>query len=391
MMKPIVLSSGNRLDVNCPADIGKMNADRTKVRQSLLNLVGNGLKFTPAGGREPECGVRADRDGAGWLSFVEAHDTGIGMTPEQISRLFQVFSQADPKTSVRNSAAPDWVWPSAAGSAASSGRRHHRLQRAGQRVGFHNQPAAPHENARKAISRSLKNLRYRCLETPAGGDIVLVVDDDPIARDLMRRGRCRLTGIRSCCLGRRRRMPSPGTSNPADGRHALDLMMPRMDGWAVLAAMKADPGLKDIPVVVVTIFWTKRPRSGAPSPPAPKRHVSEQAARPGIAQRTIGQVPAAKARQEIPARSWSLKTSRIHADHAIGHIRLAQARLARRRGRRRTYRTLEPRRRANAVRVIVLDLMMPDIDGFDFVTEFQKSGGWKRERCADCRADGHQH
>jgi signal transduction histidine kinase len=90
---PLVDKNRNRLVVAGDGGTGLVRADRMKLRQSLLNLLSNAAKFTEAG--TISLGVlRSD----GWIRFTVT-DTGIGMTPEQMGRLFQEFTQADPSTS----------------------------------------------------------------------------------------------------------------------------------------------------------------------------------------------------------------------------------------------------------------------------------------------------
>jgi PAS domain S-box-containing protein len=96
--RPLVDKNRNRLDLLVPDDIGTMRADRTKVRQMLLNLISNACKFTEAGvitvAGEREPGA----DGSGeWVMF-HVSDTGIGMTPDQMDRLFEAFAQAEAST-----------------------------------------------------------------------------------------------------------------------------------------------------------------------------------------------------------------------------------------------------------------------------------------------------
>ena len=96
-IRPLVEKNQNLLEVNCPADIGTIHADLTRVRQILFNLLSNAAKFTQHGrvGLEVFPLRLAGKD---WIEFAVA-DTGIGLTPEQQRRLFQSFSQADPSTS----------------------------------------------------------------------------------------------------------------------------------------------------------------------------------------------------------------------------------------------------------------------------------------------------
>src|SRR5690606_111787 len=88
--------NANRLIVDCPDDPGMIRADSMRVRQILLNLLGNACKFTHEGTitLHVDAETRHDRDG---LTFTVA-DTGIGMTPEQMTHLFEEFSQAERST-----------------------------------------------------------------------------------------------------------------------------------------------------------------------------------------------------------------------------------------------------------------------------------------------------
>jgi signal transduction histidine kinase len=102
-VQPLVTKKANRLEVICPADIGVMKADQTKVRQTLFNLLSNASKFTENGVIKLE--VRSQKSDVSFpfnsqpsiINFAVT-DTGIGMTPEQLAKLFQAFEQADVST-----------------------------------------------------------------------------------------------------------------------------------------------------------------------------------------------------------------------------------------------------------------------------------------------------
>ena len=91
----LVRRKGNILVLDVGEGLGDMRSDVIKLRQCLFNLLSNAAKFTEGG----RITLRV-RQEAGWMSFVVA-DTGIGMTPEQMGRLFQRFSQADESTTRR--------------------------------------------------------------------------------------------------------------------------------------------------------------------------------------------------------------------------------------------------------------------------------------------------
>jgi signal transduction histidine kinase len=117
-VQPLIAKKSNKLEVNCPADLGAMHADQTKVRQTLFNLLSNASKFTERGVIRLSVSEKVSE----WVSEefatkpTPAHsptdplthprllvfsvsDTGIGMTPEQLGKLFQAFEQAESSTS----------------------------------------------------------------------------------------------------------------------------------------------------------------------------------------------------------------------------------------------------------------------------------------------------
>src|SRR5579862_3113890 len=90
-IRPLVMANKNTLRVQCPEDLGTMHADIAKTRQSLFNLLSNAAKFTKSGAISLEVSreIMEDRE---WIWF-RVSDTGIGMTPDQLVKLFQTFSQ----------------------------------------------------------------------------------------------------------------------------------------------------------------------------------------------------------------------------------------------------------------------------------------------------------
>jgi signal transduction histidine kinase len=117
-VQPLVAKKSNKLEVNCPADIGTMHADQTKVRQTLFNLLSNASKFTERGvirlsvsekvsewvseefaTKLPPAHSPTDPLTHSRLLVFSVSDTGIGMTPEQLGKLYQAFEQAESSTS----------------------------------------------------------------------------------------------------------------------------------------------------------------------------------------------------------------------------------------------------------------------------------------------------
>jgi signal transduction histidine kinase len=95
-IEPLAAKNGNRVAVSCDAAIGSLHADQMRLRQALLNLMSNANKFTERGTITVDA-RQAQENGRDWVTIAVA-DTGIGMTPEQMGKLFQEFSQADAST-----------------------------------------------------------------------------------------------------------------------------------------------------------------------------------------------------------------------------------------------------------------------------------------------------
>jgi signal transduction histidine kinase len=95
-IEPMATKNGNRLVIDCAADLGTIHADQTRVRQSLLNLASNANKFTEKG-TVTIAAHQGQENGRDWIMIAVA-DTGIGMTAEQMGKLFQEFSQASSAT-----------------------------------------------------------------------------------------------------------------------------------------------------------------------------------------------------------------------------------------------------------------------------------------------------
>lgn len=98
LAQPLAARNGNQLEVELPASSVELEVDGTRLRQILLNLLGNAAKFTREG-RIRLTLERVDSGGGARLEF-RVEDTGIGLTPEQLGRLFQPFVQATAGTSL---------------------------------------------------------------------------------------------------------------------------------------------------------------------------------------------------------------------------------------------------------------------------------------------------
>ncbi len=258
-VKPLLEKNGNRIELDCPSAIGTMRADLTKVRQCLLNLLSNASKFTDHGCVTLQVAVAWD--GAAERLRIAVSDTGIGMTEAQMARLFQSFSQADSSTTRRyggtglglaisrqfaRQMGGDITVTSEPGRGSTFTLELPREVRSEAAEAAGSLPVAPAPVA--LPPRGPSSLAPAVIVRGT----VLAIDDDADARELIRRYleregfRVELAadGAQGLELARRLR-PDLIT---------LDVMMPGMDGWAVLSSLKADPELALIPVVMMTML-----------------------------------------------------------------------------------------------------------------------------------------
>jgi signal transduction histidine kinase len=95
-IEPLAAKNGNQVAVSCDGELGTMHADQMRLRQALLNLMSNANKFTERGTITIDA-RQGQENGRDWITLAVT-DTGIGMTAEQLGKLFQEFSQASSAT-----------------------------------------------------------------------------------------------------------------------------------------------------------------------------------------------------------------------------------------------------------------------------------------------------
>ncbi|KQT69047.1 MULTISPECIES: response regulator [unclassified Aureimonas] len=245
----LIAKKHNTLVVEHDGTLGAMHSDQTKIRQCLLNLLSNASKFTENGTIRlvAERSFDGQRD---WI-MLAVTDSGIGMTPDQVERLFERFAQADETTTRKFGGT---------GLGLAITRAFCRLL--GGDIGVASVegegttftiriPAVVEEGQDEPIAPTGGDAT---LPGPAG--TVLAIDDDPHARDLVTRFLTR--------EGFSVRTASDGVAGLEMARAIvpdvilLDVTMPKKDGWSVLTELKADPVLSSVPVVMVSSLDEKR-------------------------------------------------------------------------------------------------------------------------------------
>jgi signal transduction histidine kinase/CheY-like chemotaxis protein len=358
-VRPVVEKKSNTLHVDCPADLGVLHADPTRVRQCLFNLLGNAGKFTENG----SVGLTVRREivtGREQVLF-EVRDTGIGMTPEQMRKLFRAFTQADASTTRKFG-----------GTGLGLAISRKLAQMMGGTIDVDSEPGRG-----STFTLRLPAFVARQEEVPddppsvaprssapasPGQPTVLVVDDDAAARDLLQRY-LTAEGFRVVTV-------TTGTDVLRVAHEVrpqaitLDVMLPDRDGWSVLSALKADPDLADIPVVMLTIVddrnlgsalgaadYLVKPLEREQLVRTLKKHCRSAAAGPAL---VAEDDPATREmlRRILEKDGWSV------VEAATGREALA---------------CVERQRPS----LILLDLMMPDMDGFEFLAELGQHPEWR--------------
>ena len=358
-VQPAIAKNGNRLVVKVDPDLGSMHADLTKVRQVLFNLLSNASKFTRQG-QVTLSGSRCQVDGANWCQF-RVSDTGIGMTAEQMQGLFRPFSQADASTAREYG-----------GTGLGLAITRHCCQMMGGDVTLESRvdegstftvklPALVVNHEGETVgSETDKPRNDKPVEETA--PLVLVIDDDPSVHDLMERHLAQEGFHMAAAQNGEDGLRLARTHHPA--LITLDVMMPKMDGWAVLRALKNDPETADIPVVMLTIVDDKNLGYAL--------GVSEYLTKP------------------IPKERLSRLLEKHRSSPSAGRVLLVEddpdtRQMLRRNLENEGWQVSEaPNGRVGLERMsmqpadlVLLDLMMPEMDGFEFLDAIRHNDLWR--------------
>ena len=350
----------NQLFLECSAEIGMVRCDSMRLRQVLLNLLGNACKFTKDGAVHLR--VARTRDiGREWIEFAVS-DSGIGMTEEQLARLFQEFAQADASTTrqfggsglglaITRRLCQMMGGDVTATSSLGKGSNFSVRLPADSGVAMPLEEAPTEPTYRRTIDGG-----------GASRDVVLVIDDDPTARELItthlheegyavQTASCGIDGLK---LAR--------DLHPA--AITLDILLPDIDGWTVLAALKGDPTLADIPVIIVTIVDEQRRgmtlgAAGFLTKPIDRHRLLGIMTPYRVTERTStvlivddDEEHRQLVRTILEAQGWVVREA---ANGRLALDALASA----------------------LPDIVLLDLMMPEMDGFQVVATLQDNPAWR--------------
>src|SRR6266487_2083541 len=341
----------NRLVLDAQANLGQLTVDPMRLRQILLNLLSNACKFTKQG--EVKLRVKRVVDGRNWIEIAVA-DTGIGMTPEQQAKLFEEFTQADSSTARQ--------YGGTGLGLAITRKLAHMM---GGDVTVASEPGKGSVFTVRlpggADSQARSSTGSDGRRSPTAG-CVLVIDDDATARELIAdhlkaEGFSVVTaagGVEGLKLAKKLR-PTAIT---------LDVMMPDLDGWSVLAALRQDPELADIPVIMVTIVDEHRRgialgAAGYLTKPIDRERLHQ------LVTRFRAPVP--------PTCVLLVEDDAIQRERMRGWLEGPQWTVREAENGREALKRLQE----GKPDVILLDLMMPEMDGFAVVAALQKEADWR--------------
>jgi adenylate cyclase len=354
----LAAKNANRIVVECDPATKSIHADQMRVRQALLNLVSNANKFTERG----TVTIRARRreiNGREWIEIAVA-DTGIGMTPAQMEKLFQEFSQADSSTTRKYG-----------GTGLGLAISQRFCQMMGGDISVQSEPGrgstftirlpANIIGIDAAAAAPEATPWSRTTATSHDAPLIVVADDDPTGREVVARFLEREGFSVALADGGREALRLVRELHPA--AVTLDVIMPDLDGWTVLAAIKGDPTLADIPVILLTIVDEKNRgySLGAADylvKPVDREKLTQ------ILRRLCGSVRGRvllvddddiirhQMRLQLQHGGWTISEA---ANGRIALARIAEARPD----------------------AIILDLIMPEMDGFEFLEELRSRAEWR--------------
>jgi len=344
-IQPLVAKNRNVLEVRGAAEAGSMRADVTRVRQVLFNLLSNACKFTEGG----TIALEASREASGESESLvfRVRDSGIGMSPEQQQRVFEDFVQADASTSRRYGGT---------GLGLAISRRFCRMMGGDIEV-----ESAPGQGALFTVRLPAVVARKPEPQGDARVGTALVIDDDENACDLLARSLVK-QGFRVVTAG----SGEDGLRAAREHRPdviTLDVLMPGTDGWSVLRSLKSDPEVARVPVVIISMVdGHEMGRVLGAADYLPKPVDRERLA--AVVRRYRGTrrpAPALVIEDDLAARELLRRT----LEQDGWRVEVAG-------NGRDGLRALE----GELPDLILLDLMMPEMDGFAFVEALRANPAW---------------
>ena len=354
-VQPLVEKHSSTLEVEVHEEVGIMHADQTRVRQNLINLLSNAAKFTDADRIWLRIRSRTGDEGD-WLEF-EVEDRGIGMNADQVGRIFDAFTQADLSTTRKYGGT---------GLGLAITRRFCELM--GGTISVASEEGKGSTFTMLLPVRMDEEAPDHDVEPEANAagladkDIVLVIDDDPAMRDLMKRFLQREGYGAAVALNGPQGLEKARELRPV--AITLDVNMPEMDGWNVLQELKSDAALAQIPVVLLTMEEDRSRGFALGAVDYLSKPVDRNRLK-GLLQRYC---PKASEGPVLVVEDEAVTRLDLRVELEKSGWEVAEAT----NGREALERIAQRR-----PQLILLDLMMPEMDGFEFVEALHREEDWR--------------
>lgn len=362
-IQPVIDNKNNKLELHLDDNLKTIHADITKLRQVIFNLLSNSAKFTEKG----IISIKVSREehlGGDWIQIL-VQDTGIGMNPDQQAKVFSEFAQADSSTTRKYG-----------GTGLGLPISRHFCRLMGGDISIFSEvavgssftvrlPAIVQPPAEDEIEREDTiplNLSDDFVEIEPDKLTILIIDDDPTIHDLLRR-QLEREGFQvvSAFSGEEGIMRAQEVHPNVI---ALDIMMPTIDGWTVLNSLKENEATSNIPVVILSMIDDKAMglALGAVDylrKPVDRTHLI------GVLKRYMSKDSDAKlliVEDDPDTRDLFLRTAQREgwqssaAENGLAGLEKLKDQIP---------------------DLILLDLMMPEMDGFTFLSELRQNQTWQ--------------
>ena len=357
--QPLADKNNNKLNVNFQKELDTVTADQTRVKQIILNLISNACKFTERG--EITLKVEKKKNKSGDLIAISVSDTGIGMTKEQMNRLFNSFVQADSSTTRKYGGTGLGLTISKQLAIMMGGdvtvRSEMNKGTTFTATFLADYVGASEDVKNKKLTQSSLIENVVSIENQ-NAKTILIIDDDPTVSELIKRQLTKDAYNVVIANNGKEGMELARKIKP--NLITLDILMPEMDGWSVLRTLKADPEVSKIPVVMASILDEKNKGFSLGA--------ADFVSKPIEKDRLINSI------QSLIGKSENLKICIIEDDE---NLRFTVKEILEKQGNIVTEASngkealIKLNDEENLPDIILLDLMMPIMNGFEFLSQIK--------------------
>lgn len=354
MAQPLIEKNNNKFELSVPEDIGKMRVDVTRLRQCILNLLSNASKFTNNGLLKLSV-ERMVQNEESWIQFTMT-DTGIGMTDDQLKHLFQAFTQADLSTTRKFGGTGLGLFLTKSFSDMLGGNISVESTYGKGSTFILKIPSVCNEEL--AVNRQKEKIETAKV-TKLIKPTILIIDDDPVIHKSIEDelgGASHYSMLHAYESEKGYKMAKEFKPDII----ILDIILPGgNDGWSLLSTLKSDPSLRNTYIILISILPNKDLGIALGAidyfqKPLDFDHFNQRV-RELI---TILHIPRIMIVDDDPAMRQLL----AHSIEKLAAIPIEAS----------NGREALERLKHCKPSLILLDLLMPEMDGFDFINTVQK-------------------